>query len=133
MNDIYCEVEKIVSPIYLVGGSVRDEMMGRVPKDYDFASPLSPDEIESAIRAAGKKPYLVGKRFGTVGVKIATELVEITTFRTEKYHAGSRKPEVEFVRDINVDLSRRDFTINAMAKRGEHLIDPFSGADDIKK
>lgn len=133
---IYEEVQKIISPIYLVGGAVRDEILGRSPKDFDFTTPLTPDEIESAIRKAGRKPYLIGKRFGTIGFKVKVddryEYVEITTFRNEKYKSGSRKPEVTFVKDINADLSRRDFTINAIAKRGERFIDPFKGRQDIK-
>jgi len=133
MENIIKEVEQIVSPIYLVGGSVRDKLMGREPHDFDFSTPLSPEEIEKAIRKAGKKPYLVGKRFGTIGMKIDGQMVEITTFRAEQYKEGSRKPEVSFVRDITADLSRRDFTINAMAMRGDKLIDPFEGQQDLNK
>jgi putative nucleotidyltransferase with HDIG domain len=126
------DLEKTIRPLYMVGGSVRDEIMGLMPVDFDFATPLSPEEIETAIRDSGRRPYLVGKKFGTVGVKIEGQMIEITTFRTEKYIAGSRKPEVQFVRDINVDLSRRDFTINAIAKRDGRYIDPFGGINDIK-
>ncbi len=128
---IYDEVCKIINPIYMVGGSVRDELLGLEPKDYDFATPLSPDEIEVRIRGAGKKPYLIGKRFGTIGVKIDGNFVEITTFRNEKYIIGSRKPQVEFVKDITADLGRRDFTINAIAKRGGKIIDPWGGKLDL--
>jgi len=133
MENIIKEVEQIVSPIYLVGGSVRDKLMGREPHDFDFSTPLSPEEIEKAIRKVGKKPYLVGKRFGTIGMKIDGQMVEITTFRAEQYKEGSRKPEVSFVRDITADLGRRDFTINAMAYRGDRLIDPFEGQQDLNK
>jgi len=126
------QLEQIINPIYQVGGSVRDELIGLTPKDYDYATPLSPDEIETAIRAAGKKPYLIGKRFGTVGVMIEGQMVEITTFRSEQYTPKSRKPNVEFVKDIVQDLSRRDFTVNSMAKRGYKLIDPFKGMDDAR-
>ena len=132
------EVEKIIKPVYLVGGSVRDQLLNKVPKDYDFATPLSPEEVENAIREAGRKPYLAGKRFGTIGFKIKYEgkyeIVEVTTFRNEKYVKGSRKPDVTFVKDITADLSRRDFTINAIAIRGnkDTFIDPFDGITDIK-
>ncbi len=129
---IYEEVKKIINPVYLVGGAVRDELLEKNPKDFDFTTPLTPDEIESAIRKAGRKPYLIGKKFGTIGVKINGEMVEITTFRNEKYKSGNRKPEVTFVKDITADLSRRDFTINAIAKRGTRYIDPFKGMQDIK-
>lgn len=125
------EVENIVSPVYLVGGSVRDEILGLKPKDYDFTTPLMPDTIESEVKAAGKRAYTIGKKFGTIGFKLEGEFIEVTTFRAEKYTAGSRKPEVEFVRDITHDLSRRDFTMNAIAKRGDKFIDPFGGRLDI--
>lgn len=125
------EVEKIVSPVYLVGGACRDKLLGKTPKDYDFATSLLPDEIEACIRKAGRKPYLIGKKFGTIGVKINGEMIEITTFRSEKYKTNNRKPEVNYVKDITADLSRRDFTINAMAFRGKKLIDPFDGTLDL--
>jgi len=128
---IYDKVVEIINPVYLVGGSVRDELLGLTPKDYDFATPLSPDEIEKRIRQAGKKPYLVGKRFGTIGMKIDGNLIEITTFRNEKYLKGNRKPQVEFVKDITADLGRRDFTINAIAKRDNRIIDPWGGKLDL--
>ncbi len=130
------EVNKIVTPVYLVGGSVRDSLIGNTPKDFDFATPLSPEEIKNAIQKAGRKAYCVGERFGTIGFKVEIdgkyEYVEITTFRTEKYIRGSRKPEVSFVRDITADLSRRDFTMNAIAIKSNKLIDPFNGAQDLK-
>ena len=126
------EVHKIIPKVFLVGGSVRDEILGRTPKDYDFATPMLPDEIEQAVRDAGKRPYLIGKRFGTIGFKLNGEMVEVTSFRQERYFEGSRKPEVEFVKDITADLSRRDFTINAMAKRVDgSIIDPFGGREDL--
>jgi len=132
---MYEEVEKIISPVYMVGGAVRDKLLGKEPKDYDFATPLSPEEIEKAIKKAGRKVYGVGKRFGTLGFKALvndkTEYVEVTTFRHEKYKPGSRRPEVSFVKDITADLSRRDFTINAIASRDGRLIDPFDGAVDL--
>jgi len=132
------EVAKIISPIYMVGGSIRDSLLGKEPKDYDFATPLCPEEIEKAIRKAGRKPYLVGKRFGTIGFKVKYkgkfEYVEVTTFRNEKYKDGSRKPEVVFVRDLSADLSRRDFTINALAQRIDtrKIIDQWEGQKDLK-
>jgi tRNA nucleotidyltransferase (CCA-adding enzyme) len=136
MNEVLKQVEAIISPVYMVGGSVRDSLLGHTPKDYDFATPLSPEEIESRIKKAGRRVYSVGKRFGTLGFKVKTEngyeYVEVTTFRAEKYKEGSRKPDVEFVRDLSADLSRRDFTMNAIAVRGSRLIDQHGGQEDIK-
>lgn len=131
IHKIHEEVEKIISPVYLVGGAVRDEMMGKEPKDFDFATPFTPDTIEQKIRDAKRKPYLVGKRFGTIGLTFDGQMVEVTTFRSEKYKPDCRKPDVEFVNDIIADLSRRDFTFNACAKRGHRIIDPFNGKEDI--
>jgi len=133
MDDIVEQVDRIISPVYLVGGCVRDSLMGIDPKDYDFITPHKPDIIEHKIRQVNRKPFLTGKRFGTIGMKIGGHLVEITTFRTERYRDGSRKPEVEFINDVTSDLSRRDFTINAIAKKGKEIIDPFNGREDIEK
>lgn len=117
--------------VYLCGGAVRDLLMGLAPKDFDFATPLSPDEVEAAIKSAGKRAYNIGRKFGTMGMKMDGQLVEITTFRHEAYTPGSRKPQVEFVQDITEDLSRRDFTINAIAKWGDRFIDPHGGRLDL--
>lgn len=131
MKPVVDEVISIFDDVYLVGGSVRDQVLGKEPKDYDFCTPLDPDIIEQKVKDAGKRAYSTGKRFGTIGFKSNGYLVEVTTFRTEKYEKGSRKPVVEFVGDINQDLGRRDFTVNAMALRGDRLIDPFGGRLDI--
>lgn len=120
--------------VYLVGGCVRDVLHGRDPKDLDFASALHPDVIEEKLHAAGIKTFSLGKRFGTVAFKLDEHHIEVTTFRTEKYDGKSRKPEVEFVDDITADLSRRDFTINAIAMRLDgSLVDPFGGQVDLEK
>jgi len=123
---------EIVEPAYLVGGSVRDLLMGRACADYDFATPLHPDDVEARVRAAGRRPYLVGKRFGTVAFKLEGHTVEVTTFRSETYAEGSRRPKVEYLADLQDDLARRDFTINAIAMHGEEIIDPFGGRADIE-
>lgn len=125
------EVKKIVEPVYLVGGSVRDTLLDKTPKDYDFCTPLLPEEIEERVKSAGKRAFITGKRFGTVGFKVDKDFVEVTTFRNEVY-GKTRKPSVEFVKTINEDLSRRDFTMNAIALRGTKKIDPFGGGQDIK-
>lgn len=135
---IQAEIKKVFgdNPVNLVGGSVRDIVLGREPKDWDYCTPLLPDDIEAMIRAVGRKPYLVGKKFGTVGFKVNVEgawyYIEITTYRTEKYSKTSRKPEVAFIDDLDADLARRDFTINAMVlKEDGSIYDPYGGRLDI--
>lgn len=118
---------------FLVGGSVRDHLLGRDAKDWDFCTPLTADEVEDLTRKAGKRPYLVGKKFGTVGFKSNGEMVEVTTFRAETYTPGSRKPEVSFVTDLKSDLSRRDLTVNALALDADNnLVDFFGGQQDLE-
>ena len=124
-------VYSVLGPAYLVGGSVRDLLMGRSCHDYDFATPMHPDEVEARVRAAGKRPYLVGKKFGTVAFKVEGHLVEVTTFRSETYEPGSRRPNVSYLADLGDDLGRRDFTINAIAMGDGAVIDPFDGQSDI--
>jgi len=132
IHDVIESVSAILQPVYLVGGSVRDALMGRESADFDFATPLEPDRIEQAIRTAGRRPYLMGKRFGTIAFKLDGMTVEVTSFRSERYSEGSRQPNVEFFADLDEDLSRRDFTINAMAMLGEELVDPFGGEADLR-
>jgi tRNA nucleotidyltransferase (CCA-adding enzyme) len=123
--------------LYLVGGAVRDILLGKTPKDFDFCTSATPDEIEIAIKKSGRKPYKLGKKFGTLGVKILLhdgtfEYVEITTFRTEIYK-DNRKPEVVFIQDLSQDLARRDFTISAMAMNSKgFLVDLFDGQEDLQ-
>jgi tRNA nucleotidyltransferase/poly(A) polymerase len=128
------KIEKLLDlKLYLVGGAVRDLLLNLPTKDFDFTTDVNPEEIENRIKKAGFKPYLMGKKFGTIGFKIDDELVEITTFRSETYTLGNRKPEVGFHRDIKYDLERRDLTINAMALSSNgDLIDLFDGQVDLK-
>ena len=123
-------------PVYLCGGAVRDYLMDKTPKDFDFCTPAEPDEIEKLIKKSKRRAYLTGKRFGTLGCKIDGEMVEITTFRSEEYEPGNRKPKVNYVKNIHQDLSRRDFTINSLAirltKGHLRIIDPFCGQEDLE-
>lgn len=142
MNKILEKVTEMLKPhpVYLVGGAVRDYLMGDEPKDYDFCTPLEPDEIEKIVKANGRRAYLTGKRFGTIGFKVEIDgkfhMVEVTTFRAEEYATKNRKPKVKYVKSITEDLSRRDFTINAMAirltKGHLRIIDPFCGQEDLE-
>lgn len=130
-------VESLLNiPVYLVGGAVRDTLLGQTPKDWDFATPASPDQIEEAIKKAGRRAFCIGKKFGTIGCKFPVaddfRYIEITTFRTEKYQEKNRKPIVEFSNNIELDLARRDFTINAIAINSKgKIIDPYKGVSDI--
>ena len=121
--------------LYLVGGVVRDLVMGRLAPDTDadFATDASPAETSRLLRGWADALYLVGVRFGTVGARRHGRVLEITTFREERYPEDERKPAVTFAKDIQTDLSRRDFTINAMAVRlpDGDFVDPFEGVKDL--
>lgn len=117
---------------YCVGGCVRDTLLGKQPHDFDLCTSARPERMEEIFH--NFRLVLAGEKHGTVGVITEDGVVEITTFRTEGTYADNRHPDkVNFVTDIRQDLSRRDFTVNAMAyspKRG--LIDPFGGVEDLK-
>ena len=117
---------------YIVGGSVRDKLMGIEPHDYDITTSARPEEIKKVFQAY--KTILVGEDFGTVGILLDNTLYEVTTFRIDGAYINNRKPEkVIFSKNLTEDLKRRDFTINAMAMDGDgNLYDPFNGQDDIK-
>lgn len=123
--------------LYLVGGSVRDAFLDRGLEDYtydfDFATDARPDRIEQLLESWGDVVYSVGATFGTVAAVKDKWTVEVTTFRNEVYRDDSRKPQVTFSDDIETDLSRRDFTVNAMALSLMDMtpIDPFGGLADL--
>jgi len=121
---------------YIVGGWLRDRLRGVECNDIDLATSLTPDRVRNAVEELGPV-YNLGERFGTVGVRAGECTVEITTFRRDRYSPGSRHPEVTPVASIGEDLSRRDFTINAMALQVApepgRLLDPFGGARDIER
>lgn len=125
-------LEKAGFAAYIVGGCVRDAVLGLEPHDYDMCTAALPEQTEAVF--ADFPLVLAGKKHGTVGVVTGGGVVEITTFRTEGGYADNRHPEwVKFVPNIEYDLARRDFTINAMAwspTRG--FADPFSGQADLE-
>ncbi|MFM9082980.1 MAG: CCA tRNA nucleotidyltransferase [Actinomycetota bacterium] len=123
--------------LYLVGGTVRDLLLGAPATDIDFDATTTarPDEIKKIVAGVADAVWTQGERFGTIGLRIGSRTCEITTHRAEAYDADSRKPEVQFSDDVQTDLSRRDFTINALALEltsdSPVLVDPFGGADDL--
>ncbi|HWE62378.1 MAG TPA: HD domain-containing protein [Chloroflexota bacterium] len=135
--------------IYLVGGIVRDRLLGRPSADYDFTTDATPDETRRILRLVSDNVYAPGERFGTINATVEGHELQVTTFRGERYEPGSRKPAVRYEGlTLEDDLARRDFTINAMAVRLDptepvdiddvatlrrHLVDPFNGSEDLAR
>lgn len=125
----------------LVGGPVRDMLLHRPSHDLDFCTSARPEEFEPILRAWGRDGFWdMGRKFGTLGAMRKRDdgtvvQVEVTTYRSDVYNPESRKPEVSYGDTLEGDLSRRDFTVNAMALRVPELefVDPFSGATDLAK
>lgn len=119
--------------LYLVGGSVRDALLGRTVDDLDFTTDARPLQIRRLVEGWADAVFGVGEAYGTIGAKVGDWLFEITTFRSEVYRDESRKPEVTFSDRIEDDLVRRDFTINAMALAlpATETIDPCGGLADL--
>ncbi len=117
---------------YIVGGAVRDFLMGKTPSDYDITTPSTPDETKAVFSEF--PVFLQGEKHGTVGVIINGEKLEITTHRRDGEYIDHRRPEsVEFSRELSCDLSRRDFTVNAFAfSQKSGLVDLFKGRDDLE-
>lgn len=123
--------------LYLVGGTVRDLLIDRLSddRDYDATTDALPGEIKACLEGWADAIWTQGEKFGTIGAKKGDRIYEITTHRAEVYLEDSRKPAVTFASEIEVDLSRRDFTVNAMAleltSESPTLVDPFGGAADL--
>jgi len=117
----------------LVGGPVRDAMLGRPHTDLDFATSAAPEETERLLKGWGEATWDLGRDFGTIGARSGPWVVEVTTYRSEAYDATSRKPSVAYGKDLDGDLVRRDFTVNAMAVRipGRVVEDPYGGVVDL--
>lgn len=141
MTDLFAELgerfERADRKLFLVGGSVRDMVLGREAKDLDFTTDALPDEIEGILGGWADAIWDVGREFGTIAAKKGDDDIEITTFR---FDGPGRKPQVTFTDSLEEDLARRDFTINAMALPVSHLglhfhpsdiVDPFNGFEDI--
>jgi poly(A) polymerase len=119
--------------LYLVGGSVRDAFLGRPIEDLDFTTNARPEEISQILKGWADNLYKVGEAFGTIAAIKGDTLVEVTTFRDEVYRNHSRKPQVTYSDTVATDLSRRDFTINAIAVRlpSIEVVDPHGGLTDL--
>jgi poly(A) polymerase len=121
--------------LFLVGGPVRDALLGRPCNDLDFTTDAPPEEVLALVTSLGPT-WTTGIEFGTVGVQVDGYRCEITTFRSDSYDPATRKPAVKFGSRIEGDLGRRDFTVNALAVRlpvdaAQPIVDPFGGLDDL--
>ena len=119
--------------IALVGGPVRDILLGRGSKDLDFTTSAHPDVIERLLSGWADHVWDIGKAFGTIGCRKGEWVLEITTYRSETYDPTSRKPEVAYGDSLEGDLARRDFAMNAMAVRlpSRQFVDPYGGIEDV--
>ncbi|MGF2949524.1 CCA tRNA nucleotidyltransferase [Microbacterium alcoholitolerans] len=127
----------------VVGGPVRDALLGRDLHDLDFTTDARPDDILRIVKPISSTQWDIGRAFGTIGARVQGEQVEITTYRADSYDGATRKPVVEFGDSIDDDLQRRDFTVNAMALQvtppaqrpesapGPRLVDPAGGVEDL--
>jgi poly(A) polymerase len=121
----------------LVGGPVRDAILGRLGNDLDFTTNARPDETKSIIKKDADSLWETGREFGTIAAQFGDVTVEITTYRSEKYETQTRNPEVIFGDNIDGDLLRRDFTVNAMALEltttPPKFIDNYDGVNDLAR
>jgi poly(A) polymerase len=119
--------------IALVGGPVRDLLLGRLSRDLDFATSARPDAIEKCLAGWVDAHWDIGRDFGTIGAAVGDWTLEITTYRSDSYDAGSRRPDVSYGDSLEGDLARRDFAVNAMAVTlpDQRFVDPFGGMTDL--
>ena len=136
-SDLAEKFAKAGFTLALVGGPVRDAILGRLGNDLDFTTNAKPDETKSIIKKSADSIWETGREFGTIAAQYGEVTVEITTYRSEKYESESRNPEVQFGESIEGDLLRRDFTINAMALEltttPPTFIDNFDGVNDLAR
>ncbi|MFL6155674.1 MAG: CCA tRNA nucleotidyltransferase, partial [Marmoricola sp.] len=119
--------------IALVGGPVRDAMLGRLQNDLDLTTSARPEVTEKLLKGWADAIWDIGREFGTIGCRRGEWQIEITTYRSETYDPTSRKPDVSYGDSLAGDLGRRDFTVNAMdvALPEKEFIDPHGGLDDL--
>lgn len=128
VKDFLATIEKAGFEAYAVGGSVRDTLLGRLTKHWDFTTNATPEDIQKLFPDS-----FYNNSFGTVGVKVENDIFEITTFRKEGKYSDIRHPdEISWAKTIEEDLARRELTISAIATDGKKIIDPYSGQKDLE-
>lgn len=132
-DDLALRFKEAGFTLALVGGSVRDALLGRLGNDLDFTTDARPEDVLKIVRPWADAVWEVGIAFGTVGCRKSNFDIEVTTYRSEAYDRTSRKPEVSYGDSIEEDLIRRDFTVNAMAVAlpEKEFIDPHHGLEDL--
>ena len=132
-DDLGRRFERAGHELHLVGGSVRDALLGRADDDLDFATDATPDQVLAVVEGWAESTWETGRAVGPIGGARRGLRLEITTFRTESYRPDSRNPEVAYGDSLEGDLERRDFTVNAMALSlpGRVFTDPFGGVRDL--
>ncbi|WP_457113151.1 CCA tRNA nucleotidyltransferase [Marmoricola sp. URHA0025 HA25] len=133
VDDLGARFAEAGEEIALVGGPVRDAMLGRLHNDLDFTTSARPDVTERLLKGWADAVWDIGREFGTIGCRRGEYQIEITTYRSEKYDRSSRKPTVDYGDSLAGDLGRRDFTVNAMAVSlpGRTFEDPYGGIVDL--
>ena len=133
IDELGARFEAAGERIALVGGPVRDAMLGRLQNDLDFTTSARPEVTENLLKGWADAVWDMGRAFGTIGCRKDEWQLEITTYRSETYDADSRKPTVDYGDSLAGDLGRRDFTVNAMAVSlpGRAFEDPFGGLADL--
>ncbi len=135
ISKIMKRVEDKGYKVFIVGGSLRDMMLGIEPWDWDLATDATPDVVAEIFNSSDRDKDIKGKKYGVVPVSVGEIQVELASFRIDGAYSDHRRPDqVEFTKNIEDDLSRRDFTINGMAYNPQRgIIDPFGGQKDLKE
>jgi len=130
---VFAMLDGLELPAWLVGGCLRDLLLGRLPKDWDLTTPCPPGIVRERLQGAGVSLWETGLKHGTLTFRYQGQIYEITTFRRDGPYLDHRRPEwVEYTSSLREDLARRDFTVNAIAWRaGEGIADPFGGLEDM--
>jgi len=132
IKTILCKLQDSGYEAYVVGGCVRDTLLGKEPHDWDITTSATPGEIQQVF--SHYQQILTGVKHGTIMVLSHGEIIEITTYRIDGDYSDGRRPDkVSFTTNITDDLARRDYTINACASTDTQLVDPFGGKDDLDK